>query len=359
MSLKPYLLVLLVLGLVPAVHAQSINHQVVVDSLRKQLHTTQKPDERAKLLAQIAYAYRYIQPDSAVFYGQQVVMPEAKTACNTCLAQAHLAMGTAERQLGDYTKALYSYQSALGIYSSLNADPDVASVLDNIGLIHRKQGNYELALQHLQRALDMRTATKDTVAMARSWAVFAKVYTDQRRLVEARDLLNRAIQVFARASLKYELASAYNDLGKTYLQEDDTRTAIRWHLEANIIWRALDDQNQMADAYASFASVYLQKQNYTKVLEYADKALSIYVPLSKRADYAPLYHQQGQALLAMGKIAEAEASFLQAYIVAYELGMKQLLVDCCSSLVNVYSSMGNKTQETTFRKALEEAKKKL
>lgn len=363
MSHKPssslFILANVLFGLVFSAQAQSVGHHVVVDSLHKLLAHTQKPDDRASLLAQMAFAFRYIHPDSAVHYGQMVVLPEAKTGCMPCLGQAYIAIGTAQRQLGDYTPALNSYQSALGIYNSLNQPKSVADVYDNIGLIHRKQGNSTTALDNLQKALDLRTSVQDSVGIARSWAVFAKVYTDQHRLAEARTNLDKAIKFFSSHNLKYELASAYNDLGKTYLQEDDTRNAIVWHLQANIIWRELDDQQQMADAYASFASVYLQKKNYPKVIEYSDKALSIYVPGNKRADYAPVYYQQGQALFATGKVAEAEASVLQAYMVAYELGMKHLLVDCCQSLVEIYSMMGNKIQENTFRKALEEARKKI
>jgi len=339
--------------------AQAVSHQAAIDSLKRKFSTVSKPAEKAGLLAEIAYAFRYPRPDSAIYYGNQVAVVDAESTCPMCWAKGFEAMGTAYRQLGDYNGALGVYRKAIGLYRAQKQYVRIAAVMDNIGLIYRKQGDYSAALGQLQQSLDIRTMAQDTIGMARTWACFGKVYMDQGYEQDARDEFNRALGVFDRNRLLYEKASALNDLGKTFLKDDDTKTAVQYHLEAVRIWRDLGDQDQVADAYASFVAVYLQKENYSKAIEYADKALEIFVPRGKKADFAPVFLQKGQALQAQEKYEDALAAYTQAYRAAHEVGIKSLELDACMRAQAVCGVLNKPEEAEKYRMLAATLKKEL
>jgi CHAT domain-containing protein/Tfp pilus assembly protein PilF len=110
--------------------------------------------------------------------------------------QALSGIGEAYHNLGNYHKALESYQQALSIQEKIGNQPRQAETLRKIGTVYVNQNNYSQALNYYQRALDIAQITDDKVEKAKSLNSIGFVYINQGRYTDAEKSLFTAVQTW-------------------------------------------------------------------------------------------------------------------------------------------------------------------
>lgn len=136
--------------------------------------------------------------------------------------------------LGYFHKALASAEPQHGPRSE-----EVAKVMNNLGVVCNDLGEFSKALDHLQRALDIRLA----------------VLGEENNLT----------------------ATTYNNIGNTYLDSGDPNKALEYFQKAlDINQKVLDsDDPALAVSYNDIGNVFYSLGDYGKALEYLEKALEI------------------------------------------------------------------------------------
>lgn len=122
-------------------------------------------------------------------------------------SEAYFMLGVNYKMIGDTTKAINSFQTAV------EQDPDLIDGFLELGLLFEKQGKGELALQYFNNALDV-----DPFNIP---ALYAKgmYYTDRR-------MDNQAIETFKKINtIDREYADPYVNIGIIYLEHDSIQAA--------------------------------------------------------------------------------------------------------------------------------------
>ena len=127
--------------------------------------------------------------------GEEKPAPDARLV----EAQASLDEATKLRDAGGYAEALARAEQALALREAVlgGTHPDVASCLDLVGDIHRRQGDLAHAEPLLQRALSIQEAAlgKNHPDVASSLNNLANLYMDQGLYGRAEPLYQRSLAI--------------------------------------------------------------------------------------------------------------------------------------------------------------------
>lgn len=125
----------------------------VTDSLLQQLAVAKQDTSRALIWASLAYNYRTMKPDSALWYGQQALTLAQRINFIRGQARALVAIGFTYREVGDLPKAMQLYLNALQLAKSHNLIEEMASAILRIGSAYNDLGDYPRARYYYGLAL--------------------------------------------------------------------------------------------------------------------------------------------------------------------------------------------------------------
>jgi len=196
-------------------------------------------------------------------------------------ARAHLSLGASHLRNGRLIQALGE------LLEAEKYDPQNADVQNHLGLVYQGNKKYDLAVEHLKRALALRKN------FPQAHNNLGTVYLDMKRYPEALAEFNIAVSDMLYTTPHF----VYNNIGLVYLEQglyDQALTAFK---------KAVEIAPGYSLAYNNIGRTYLAMNN----LEEAAKAFS------KAVEYAPNYaiafFNLAEVYMQMGQIEKARQNF--------------------------------------------------
>ncbi|HVX61942.1 MAG TPA: tetratricopeptide repeat protein [Pirellulales bacterium] len=158
---------------------------------------------------------------------------------------------------------------------------NLASLIENAGMLYTAEGKYSLAEPLYQRALKIRQASfgADHSSVAQSLYSLAKLYRMQGKYATAEPLFQRAIRIQEKTLGPDNPALAWtlNDLGLLYGAQGKYAAAEPLHQRALKIWQQAlgPDHLDVANALDSLASLYREQGKYAQGEPLLQRALRI------------------------------------------------------------------------------------
>ncbi len=266
-------------------------------------------ENEADLLLKRAFKLRKSEPDSAIYYAQQVLNTSVPAHQK---ALANRRIGLARKYQGRYEEAIQTYQRALeldennekGKMTSFNLIADVYKLQKKpdkaveyyiesikigetlspapkelgdayvqLGNIFASEGDFEKADAYFELAITNRKEIKDTVRLASTHLNKGNFYfrTDSMDLAlkeyDKSILLNEAI------NNKSALAVIYHNLGEMYSSKGEYEKLIAYFNESLRIKRGYSDYHGVANTANSYCNYYLGKKKYQKAISYCDTSM--------------------------------------------------------------------------------------
>lgn len=123
------------------------------------------------------------------------LLPQAKDASDTTLADAHRGLGTLYSELYQLRQAREQLEEALSLYEKLGDDAGVIDVSDDLGVVAMKLGDFERARELLDRSLDARRAAGNLPALATTLNYAGDLAMHDGALQRAEELYTEAYQI--------------------------------------------------------------------------------------------------------------------------------------------------------------------
>ncbi|MGC4890610.1 tetratricopeptide repeat protein [Micromonospora sp. DT227] len=152
---------------------------------------------------------------------------------------------------GRNREALDHAERALDLQRQLGG-PGLASLENNVGLLHARLGRHPEAVRHTRRALALQRRTGSLPGQANALANLAFSYARLGR-PKAALRAGQAALVLARTLNPDIQANALNTLGEAYLLAGDREAALRHHREALAIADRIDEADERARGRAGIA----------------------------------------------------------------------------------------------------------
>lgn len=256
-----------------AVCAQEIN----VDSLRAKLSHTADSETRELTIINnaLAWEYRDIRPDSALFFANRALRLSREHAYPDLEIQAINYIGVAYRNLSNFSKAFEKYLEALKLAEDRKNSEQRGYSLINLGNLYLYQTNFQGAIKYFIQALDQAQALADNRMVAYCFLNLGRSYKGIAEYGQAELYYKQSIEIRGELGDEYGMLAAEIDLAETYMLQGNLQQAERYHL--SLIDRIGVDSNprMLAVVYNNISKIYLTRNELDKAKEYAFRAIEI------------------------------------------------------------------------------------
>lgn len=280
---------------------QSMAQNKKLDSLQNQLPRAKSELQRINILIDLSYAYRTIDFKKSLEYALQAKARAEKNGNQSASAKSVLYAGIAYYYQGNHHLALESYLKALKIYDNTNDSTGIASVLNELGTLEKKNGDLNNSEEHLKRALDISLAVKDSALIANSM----------------------------------------NNLGHVFELKEDFPTAMNYYSTSAIIKEILGDLYGASFNYDNMGNILAKEGKYAQSKKYFEKEINIFKKLGDRAAYAIALNNMGEMYNLQGDYKAAREYLFQSLSVSSEIDYKDLRSHIYSVLSETYRNEGN------------------
>jgi len=302
----PYLIILIIFNLF--VLNSITQDTIVIDSLTNELSITPEDSSKVEILLNLFWEYRRSNPEKALEFAKQ----------------------------------------ALKISQSINYSTGIANSLQNIGIIRKVQGNYEVASNLLQEAKNNYEKIHDTIGIVSCLTDIGDIFSKQNNYQVALEYLDEARKLIIKTGNKDQLSRIYNKLGGIYNIQKQYEKALEYHRKSLEINQDLDFKLGMSVNYNNIGNVYLDLKQYTSATENYLKSLEIKKQIKDNFGIAFILNNLGLIFSELKKFPKALEYHYQALKVFEELGDSPGIAMCHVNIANDHLQSGNYRQAIEF-----------
>ena len=200
--------------------------------------------DRAQYLNQLGVLYHNMGDYSKALSSYEQSLEIKKVALppnHPLLATSYNNIGSVYDNMGEYSKALSSHQRSLEIRKvALPPNhPDLATSYNNIGLVYKNMGEYSKALSYYERSLEIRKVAlpPNHPVLATSYNNIAGVYYNKGEYSKALSFYERSLEIdkVALPPNHPDLATSYNNIGNVYYNMGEYSRALSYLQKADDI----------------------------------------------------------------------------------------------------------------------------
>jgi signal transduction histidine kinase len=291
--MKQILLVCILLLIINSIQAQ----RKMIDSLKAR--NTQQTE--LSWNSQIAIAYLYVSPDSAIIYGNK----------------------------------------ALLIAEQKKSDKEIADVLTTIGVAYDYINKQAIALDYFLKALSISENLNDKYAIADANYYIADLFNGLQELKTARQYYYRALKIYESLDKRIDVASIYSSLGNNYYKAKLFDSSTYYNTMAVKLARSLGDKDMtLMLGLSSLADDYIQLNKEAQALPLIEEAETIAINTGDDYYYAYSKLQRGYVAIAQRKFERAIKHADETMSIGKKLKMDDLCLYANELLYKTYKDWG-------------------
>lgn len=296
----------------------------VRDSLLRIWNDSSKPDS-ARLVAinKLKSHYIFSDVDTAIIVAQLEYDLAKKLGNDWHLCAANISLGWLEWTKADYAKSIDHYMAVIQFKAGSARERWKADATIGLGNVHYAMKDLELAEKYYREGIQMHESQNDYKGTADGLINLANVFADQGKSDEAVKqylycyrIRQKQDDVNGMGMCLNNIAYIYADEGLALFQDGDTKAAFQiqdsaiFYFNKSIdLYEQANDLQGIAGSLINIASVYMDREDYSKAEPYYLKSLN----LAKTANLAIEKRKSAHGLYAcysmLGKWAEALEMF--------------------------------------------------
>lgn len=233
--------------------------QELVDSLEQQLSQAENDIDRIYWLNRLTWVNLLNNPDQSEIYNSKARELAESMGDSLAMARSHHYDGIRFRLAGSYELAIEHLNSALEIFEKTQNQVGISGALFNLGVVYSNLGYYGLSLEYYQRHFHMSEEQQDTTQMADGLNSMASVHRKMQNYDKAIERYHEALELLEVRDQLWNLTNVKSNLGNLYLElnrPDDAEPYIRAALKNN---HTLDDKWGLGYSYIALGHLYQMK----------------------------------------------------------------------------------------------------
>ncbi len=307
------------------------------------------PADTAKVLklSDLCYAYRRVDADSAMQFGNAALQLACKLHFKKGEAQACNDLAIIHIDKSDYETADSLLLRSLALRTLLKDSAGMAAVHNKRGIIFQSRLMLEEALDEDLKALRIYERTGPPAHEATILNNIGILQFNLHRLPEALATHQEAAAIRERTGDGAGLAQSRGNMANVELQLGDTASATA-HLNAAIAYfRAHQLMPELAVQLNNLAGINMAQGNLAAAAELYGEALAIRREAGQRKAIASSMIGLGGTLLRQGRYSEARTTLLQALALGRETGARSEQLQAYLDLARLHAKLNH--GDSTFR----------
>ena len=199
--------------------------------------------------------------------------------------------GNEQWRMGNYQKALDYFTQAYKNVKQEGNEEEMATLLNNLGLVHWRLENNEAAMECYNEAAELAAKLGLKRLLGLTHTNRALILKEQRDFKEAFVQNNAAIAIFKEINQPRDLAIAYNNQGQIYRFGEQLDPALRYYFLSLEECRNINYPEGMATAWQNIGTVYTKKGDAQRAFDAARKCLAIARQLDSKVRIREAYEE--------------------------------------------------------------------
>jgi len=240
-------------------------------------------------------------------------------------ARALSYSGLAQSNLGNYDRALNDYQQSLAITREIGDRNGEGSTLNNLAITAHAKGDYDTALDYLKQSLVIAKEIGDREGEGRTLNNLATNAHAKGDYETALDYLKQSLAIIREIDDRNGEGATLNNLATTAHAKGDYETALDYLKQSLAITREIGDRNGEGTTLNNISLIYSARGDYDTALDYLKQSLAIQREIGDVAGLCGTLFNIGHIHLQNEEVQEARAAWVQAYRIAKQIGLAQVL----------------------------------
>ncbi len=302
---------------------------------------------RYDLLSDLAWEYRFANPDSTLFYCKEAIALGEKLKLGLGIARPYNFAGVAYQYKGDKLNAYQYYNKALDISTNQVDSIQIAHAKNNLGRLFFDQGLLQRAYPNFVEALKLFELMKDSSGMAYAYQSIANLYRVQKDYVQAEVNYKKALAIRIAENDTRNIQSAYTYLGRLYQEAGDLKKSTQFLLKADSASQVINDKINQAEVKTFIAENFLLENKLLDAQRIFLEAFDVIKKLGNIRLLPRCHNLYGQILLGKDSVLEAKTQFEKALYWAKSIKELESQMEAYLYLSQAAKKLSNKELELT------------
>ncbi len=281
--------------------------QLEIDAIKDSL-AVKTGVERARLLGEIGYKYRFINNDSAWYYAQLANTLAIELQDENLQSRTLMNIGILQLEGGTLDDAIYSLKRALKLVDPIKSPEVKTYIFHNLGAVYEKKGIIDSAIHYSLNAINLYRVAKDS----------------------------------------QNIAAMHLNMSNQYREIKEYDLSVEENLKAMEIYKALGDVFFQAAIENNLALLNNEFEKYAVALVHAQKSLELFNKIGQRLMTGYSYTNIGLAQKGLGNINEADFALNKALELQQERGDKYEVIRIKMHLAEVLNKRGAYNKAVTL-----------
>ena len=220
-------------------------------------------------------------------------------------ARALVDLGTVHGRQGRFDQAVDHFQRALPLYRETGDLPGEARAMGSLGLALDRTGDYQRAVEYLEQALDLQRRSGAYGGEASTMGNLGMVYGRLGRYEDALGWLERALARHRELGNRGSEVRTLNNIGIAHARLGHLDEALDCQRRSIDLLRELGNEDQTGEPLAEIGNLLRQRGEYDQALEHHRQALAVFRRVDVRGSESATLNDLGLTLRAAGRPAEA------------------------------------------------------
>lgn len=224
------------------------------------------------------------------------------------------------RKQGKYELALKNYEKSLKKLEDLGDKSGIGTSLNNIGVVYKLRGNYELALEKFEKSLKIGEELGNKSGIATRLNNIGAVYESQEKYELALEKFEKSLIIAEDLGEKSGIETGLNNIGQVYKKQNKNRLALTNFEKSLEIAEKSGDKSGIGLCLNNIGGVYFALKNKELALSYIEKSLMI-VREIRGAELSQGLFNASILYFELKKIEEAFELLVESYALAKKMGI--------------------------------------
>ena len=256
---------------------------------------------------------------------------------------------------GDYEQARELYEQSLDIAQEIGDRSGVASTLHQLGMIHQDQGEYEQARKLYEQSLAIKQEIGDRSGVAITLHQLGNLHYLQGDYEQARELYEQSLAIKQEIGDRSGVANTLHQLGNLHQDQGEYEQARELYEQSLAIQQEIGNRSGVANTLHQLGNLHYDQGEYEQARKLYEQSLAIMQEIGDRSGMASSLGQLGLLNEAVGKLAEAVAVLVPAFILFKQLASPNIEI-ARAALARLREKMGEETFNTAVQAALDSLK---
>jgi tetratricopeptide (TPR) repeat protein len=252
-----------------------------------------------------------------------------------------LGLGASYHGLNRMSEAYRTMHDALKAAEESKDLKTVADVTSWLGIICKDQGDYSLAVNHHQKALDLSRELGNEHDVASSLNSLGLAYYHMENYDKAMECFNEAVEIQLKSNDSWGLPDTLNSIGMTFRRMGELEKALESYQEALKARKKIGGLARTANILNNIGNLYLSMGKIDNAIKSHKEALSIREDISSRSGMASSLLNLGETWKSAGKLHKSVTCLEKC--LGYQQNNKpdEMMMDTIRMLAAVRDELGD------------------